>query len=56
VPLGICFAIQQTGTLTPLHVWLAILVGHVIRCALSVVRFNQGKWRGIEVDIAAARR
>ena len=27
VPLGICFVIQQTGTLQPLHVWVAILVG-----------------------------
>src|SRR5215208_3144492 len=25
VPLGICFVIQRTGTLEPLHVWLAIL-------------------------------
>ncbi|HEY9480045.1 MAG TPA: MATE family efflux transporter, partial [Gemmatimonadaceae bacterium] len=51
VPLGICFVIQQTGALQPLHIWLAILAGHITRCALSVVRFNQGKWRGIRVDI-----
>ena len=51
VPLGICFVIQQTGTLQPLHIWLAILIGHITRCALSVVRFKQGKWRGIEVEI-----
>jgi Na+-driven multidrug efflux pump len=51
VPLGICFVIRQTGTLEPLHIWIAILVGHVIRCALSVLRFKQGKWRGIAVDI-----
>jgi putative MATE family efflux protein len=52
VPLGICFVIQQTGTLQPLHIWIAILIGHATRCLLSVLRFNQGKWRGIEVDIA----
>ena len=52
VPLGICFVIQRTGTLEPLDIWLAILVGHVTRCALSVLRFNQGKWRTIAVDIA----
>jgi putative MATE family efflux protein len=52
VPLGICFVIQQTGTLQPLHIWIAILIGHATRCGLSVLRFNQGKWRGIEVDIA----
>jgi Na+-driven multidrug efflux pump len=49
VPLGICYAIQQTGTLQPLHIWIAILVGHATRCALSVARFNQGKWREITV-------
>jgi Na+-driven multidrug efflux pump len=51
VPLGICFVIQQTGTLDPLDVWLAILAGHITRCILSVARFTQGKWQGITVDI-----
>ena len=51
VPLGICFVIQQTSTLQPLHIWLAILVGHATRCALSVIRFNQGQWRHITVDL-----
>ena len=51
IPLSICFVIQRTGTLQPIHIWVAILVGHAARCALSILRFNQGKWRGIEVDI-----
>ena len=51
VPLGICFFIQRTGTLEPLDVWLAILAGHVTRCAMSVTRFNQGKWRHIAVNL-----
>jgi putative MATE family efflux protein len=51
VPLGICFLIQRFGTLQPLHIWLAILVGHATRCALSVIRFNQGEWRKIAVDL-----
>ena len=51
IPLGICFVFKQTGTLQPIHVWSAILVGHMTRCALSVIRFSQGKWRGIKVDI-----
>jgi putative MATE family efflux protein len=51
VPLGICFVIQQTGTLEPLNIWIAILVGHLIRCVLSALRFRQGKWRSIAVDI-----
>ena len=51
VPLGICFVIRQTSRLDPIDIWIAILVGHVTRCALSVIRFKQGKWRGIAVDI-----
>jgi putative MATE family efflux protein len=51
VPLGICFVIQRTSTLDPLEIWLAILAGHATRCVLSVIRFNQGRWRQIAVDI-----
>jgi MATE family, multidrug efflux pump len=51
VPLGICAVIQRTGTLQPLHIWFAILVGHATRCGLSVLRFNQGRWRGIAVTL-----
>jgi MATE family, multidrug efflux pump len=51
VPLGICFVLRQTGRLTALNIWLAILTGHVTRCGLSVARFNQGRWRSIAVDI-----
>jgi Na+-driven multidrug efflux pump len=55
VPLGICFVIQQLATLDPLDIWFAILAGHVTRCGLSVIRFNQGQWRGIVVDIGHSR-
>ena len=51
LPLGICYVIQQTGTLHPINIWIAILIGHASRCALTVLRFNQGKWRGIAVNI-----
>jgi putative MATE family efflux protein len=51
VPLGICFVTRQTSTLDPIDIWIAILLGHATRCALSVIRFRQGKWRGIAVDI-----
>ena len=54
VPLGICFVVQQTERLDPIDIWVAILVGHATRCALSVLRFNQGKWREIAVDIGPA--
>jgi Na+-driven multidrug efflux pump len=53
IPLGICFVIKETSTLQPLHIWIAILIGHATRCTLSVLRFNQGKWRGITVDIGS---
>lgn len=51
IPLGICFFIKQFYQLEPIHIWLAILAGHIVRCALSVIRFTQGKWRHITVDI-----
>jgi Na+-driven multidrug efflux pump len=51
VPLGICFVIQLTGTLEPIDIWIAILIGHATRCLLSWVRFNQGRWRTIAVHI-----
>ena len=50
LPLGICFVIQQVSTLQPIHIWIAILIGHATRCALSVMRFDQGKWRSIRVE------
>ncbi|PYP53186.1 MAG: hypothetical protein DMD39_05525 [Gemmatimonadetes bacterium] len=55
VPLGICFVIQRTSTLDPIDIWIAILVGHATRCVLSVLRFNQGRWRNIAVNIGGAR-
>ena len=51
VPLGICFVIQETGTLAPIDIWLAILAGHATRCVLSVLRFRQGRWRQIVVSV-----
>ncbi|MGV3711018.1 MAG: MATE family efflux transporter [Gemmatimonas sp.] len=55
VPLGICTVIKAMGRLDPIDIWIAILVGHITRCVLSVVRFNQGKWRNIKVDITPSR-
>jgi Na+-driven multidrug efflux pump len=51
LPLGICFVISKTTTLVPMHIWIAILVGHLTRCTLSFLRFNQGKWRSIKVEM-----
>jgi len=55
VPLGICAVLQATRGLEPWHIWTAILLGHVTRCGLSVLRFRQGKWRGIQVEVEPAR-
>ncbi len=55
VPLGMCWAIQTFGTLQPHHIWLAIVLGHVTRAALSVIVFQRGKWKEIEVDIRARK-
>ena len=49
LPLGICFAAAAPGQLHASGVWTAILVGHSTRCLLSVARFQQGKWRHIQV-------
>jgi Na+-driven multidrug efflux pump len=55
IPLGICAFLDATRGLRPADIWLAILLGHATRCALSVLRFRQGKWRAIQVDIEPAR-
>ena len=51
VPLGLCAVIQATRPLLPADIWMAIVLGHVTRCALSVARFRQQKWRTIAVDL-----
>ena len=55
VPLGICAVLRATTGLESRDIWLAIVIGHVTRCGLSVIRFRQGKWRQIAVDIGPAR-
>jgi len=55
IPLGLCTLFQAMYGLAPAHIWTAIVVGHATRATLSVVRFKQGKWRSIAVDIEPAR-
>jgi len=55
VPLGLCTLFQATRGLRPADIWTAILLGHMTRCALSVLRFRQGKWHSIRVEMEAAR-
>ncbi len=51
IPLGICFVLQKTVGLAAWHIWTAILIGHFTRCALSFLRFRQGKWQNIKIDL-----
>jgi putative MATE family efflux protein len=51
VPLGLCAILQATAGLQPGYIWLAILLGHITRCTLSVARFRQQKWRDIRVEL-----
>ena len=55
IPIGMCAILSATKGLQANDVWLAILIGHMTRCGLSVIRFRQGKWRSIEVNIERAR-
>ena len=51
VPIGICTVLQAMRGLQPSDIWLAIVLGHLTRAVLSVIRFRQGKWLQIAVDI-----
>ena len=51
IPLGFCWVVQGTRGLHAGDIWLAIVLGHVTRAGLSVLRFRQGKWREIEVRV-----
>ena len=55
VPLGLCALFEAAGKLEPHDIWLAIVLGHMTRAALSLTRFRQQKWRSIVVDIEPAR-
>jgi Na+-driven multidrug efflux pump len=54
VPLGTCTIVQALRPLQPADIWLAIVLGHVTRCTLSVARFRQGRWRTIMVPATDA--
>jgi putative MATE family efflux protein len=55
VPLGWCYGLQAMRGLRPGDIWLAIVLGHFTRASLTVLRFRQGKWRQIAIDITPAR-
>ena len=55
VPVGLCSYFSVTTGLHAADIWLAIVLGHFARAMLSILRFRQGKWRHIAVDIGPAR-
>jgi Na+-driven multidrug efflux pump len=55
VPIGLCTVLQTMRGLESGDIWLAIVLGHLTRAVLSVLRFRQGRWRHIAVDIEPAR-
>ena len=54
IPLGMLSLLQLTRPLVASDVWLAILLGHMMRATLSVRRFKAGKWRAIRIEPAGA--
>ena len=54
VPIGLCAFFQAVGGLEADRIWMAIVLGHLTRAVLSVLRFQQGRWRDIAVDIEPA--
>jgi putative MATE family efflux protein len=55
IPLGMCFLIQTFSTLDPGDIWLAIVLGHMTRAALSVSVFKKERWRDIRVAVGEAK-
>jgi len=51
IPIGICLVLQATRGLHATDIWTAIVLGHFTRATLSVLRFKQGRWRNIEVEL-----
>lgn len=51
IPIGICFVSQRLGVLDALHIWVAILIGHITRSLLSRTWFRRGKWRDIQLHL-----
>ena len=51
IPIGLCTAFQAGGRFEASDIWLSIVLGHFTRSLLSIIRFRQGKWRHIKVEI-----
>ncbi len=51
IPIGMLTTLQLMRPLQPADVWLAILLGHMMRALLTVRRFKGGKWREIRIEV-----
>ena len=54
LPIAWCTFIALFHELTAPDIWIAIVAGHFARCALSMLRFRQGKWLSIRVELEDA--
>lgn len=52
LPIGFLTIMESMGQLQPHHIWLAIVMGHALRCVLSAWRFEQGRWRTIQLGVS----
>ena len=55
IPIGLCTIIQLMRPLRSDDIWMAIVLGHFTRSVSQRLRFRQGKWRHIKVEIEGAR-
>ncbi len=56
IPIGMCTILQSRRGLESGDIWLAIVLGHLTRAALTVGWFRKGNWRRIAVEIKPANR
>ena len=54
LPLAICAALDLLHGLRPADIWTAIVAGHLTRASLSILRFQQGRWASIEIELGEA--
>lgn len=54
LPIGYMTIVSSIRPLVPSDIWLAIVMGHGLRCVLSVWRFRQGRWRNIALGVKPA--
>ena len=54
LPIGFLYVVESITVLQPHHIWLAIVMGHALRCALSAWWFEKGRWKSIDVGVGSS--